>query len=227
MAHNKPYPIDAVIFDFDGLILETESPIYVSWQVIYQSLGCTLSFSDWATIIGSDDVDFDPMSDLSSQLGKALDGEAILREQRRHERELILELPVMPGVQDYLDAALRLGLRIGLASSSPCDWVEGHLERLGLRAYFERIKASDDVAVTKPDPALYVDVCAALGVESGPRLALEDSPNGAQAAKRAGMYCAVVPNDLTKKLPFPPVDLRLDSLADMPLEELLEHLGGE
>lgn len=224
MANHKNSPVDAVIFDFDGLILETETPIYQSWLEVYQSHGCFLSFDDWSTYIGSDDAAFDPMEDLARQLGEDLDREAILRKQRSRERELILELPIQPGVQNYLDAALRLGLRIGLASSSPCDWVEGHLERLGLRAFFERIKAGDDVLLTKPDPALYIDICAALGVENGRAVALEDSPNGALAAKRAGLYCVAVPNQLTKNLPFPPVDLRLESLMDLPLEQVLEQL---
>jgi beta-phosphoglucomutase-like phosphatase (HAD superfamily) len=115
-------------------------------------------------------------------------------------------------------------LKIGLASSSPCEWVEGHLERLGLRPYFESIIASDDVVLTKPDPALYTSACAALGVEPGRAVALEDSPNGALAAKRAGLHCVAVPNELTKFLPFPAVDLRLDSLAEMSLDDLLAKL---
>ena len=201
------------------------SPVAESWLEVYRSLGCTLAFEDWATFIGSDDAEYNPLRDLTRQLDGELDGDAILRAQRQREHEMILELPVLPGVQDYLEVASRLGLRIGMASSSSCDWVEGHLERLGLRAYFERIQASDDVALTKPDPALYLNVCAELGVPTSRAVALEDSPNGALAAKRAGMYCVIVPNAMTANLPFPTVDLRLDSLADLPLEELLDSLG--
>jgi HAD superfamily hydrolase (TIGR01509 family) len=224
LEHNNTTHIKAIIFDFDGLILETESPIFQSWKEVFESFGCRLSFEDWSTIIGSANVEFDPMEDLARQLDGNLDRLAVSLRQRQRESELILAQPVQPGVKSYLDEALRLGLKIGLASSSPCDWVEGHLERLGLRAYFERIVASDDVALTKPDPALYTDVCTALGVQPGCAVALEDSPNGALAAKRAGLYCVAVPNELTKNLPFPPVDLRLDSLADMPLEMLLAQL---
>ena len=153
-----------------------------------------------------------------------LDQDEVLARQRQQESELILRQPVLPGVKNTLDAAVDLELKIGLASSSPCDWVEGHLERLELRGYFEQILASDDVELTKPDPALYVDACAALLVAPARALALEDSPNGAFAAKRAGMYCVAVPNPLTRELPFPEVDLRLESLAELPLEELLAQL---
>ncbi len=224
LEHRTTARIEAIVFDFDGLILETETPIYQSWKEIFQANGCQLSFEDWSTIIGSANVEFDPMEELTRQMDGNLDRQAIDIQQRQRERELILAQPVQPGVKSYLDAALRLRLKIGLASSSSCDWVEGHLERLGLRSCFDCIVASDDVELTKPDPALYTSVCAALGIEPGRAVALEDSPNGALAAKRAGLYCVAVPNELTKNLPFPAVDLRLDSLADMPLEELLAQL---
>ena len=223
MGHNH-LPIDALVFDFDGLILETETPIYQSWLEIFKSYDCQLSFEQWSTIIGSANVEFDPMEELERQLGQAVDQDEVLARQRQQESELILRQPVLPGVKNTLDAAVDLELKIGLASSSPCDWVEGHLERLGLRGYFEQILASDDVELTKPDPALYVDACAALLVAPARALALEDSPNGALAAKRAGMYCVAVPNQLTRELPFPEVDLRLESLAELPLEELLAQL---
>jgi HAD superfamily hydrolase (TIGR01509 family) len=218
------HPIDALVFDFDGLILETETPIYLTWGEIFQSYGCQLPFEKWTTIIGSANVAFDPLEELQRQLHHTLDQDEVLARQRQQEHALILRQPVLPGVRETLDSAVGLGLKIGLASSSPCDWVEGHLERLGLRAYFEQIRASDDVEFTKPDPALYVEACAALGVPPARALALEDSPNGALAAKRAGMYCVAVPNPLTRELPFPDVDLRLDSLADLPLEALLAKL---
>jgi HAD superfamily hydrolase (TIGR01509 family) len=225
LTERSSLPVDALIFDFDGLILETETPIYQSWLETYQSHGCQLSFDDWASIIGSADVEFNPMEDLARQCGDALDRKAIEEHRRQREFQLVLAQPVMPGVADYLETAVRLRLKIGLASSSPCEWVEGHLERLGLLSFFEHIIASDDVALTKPDPALYLNVCQALKVAPGRAVALEDSPNGALAAKRAGMYCVAVPNELTKALPFPPVDLRLESLAAMPLEALLEKLN--
>lgn len=221
---NKPRDIEAIVFDFDGLILETETPIYQSWLEIFQSFGCQFSFEDWSTIIGSADNSFNPLDELTRQLGNNLDRQAIVMQQRQQERIMILAQPVQPGVRDYLQDARRLGLRIGLASSSPCEWVEGHLERLGLLGYFDAILASDDVALTKPDPALYLGAVAALGVPPRHAVALEDSPNGALAAKRAGLFCVAVPNQLTRKLNFPPVDFRLDSLADMPLEELLAQL---
>ena len=118
----------------------------------------------------------------------------------------------------------RLGLKLGLASSSSCKWVEGHLKERGLRSYFDVVRAADDVRLTKPDPELYLAVLAELGVSGAEAVALENSPNGIRAAKAAGMYCVAVPNHLTRQLALDEADLRLESLAEMPLEMLLEKL---
>jgi beta-phosphoglucomutase-like phosphatase (HAD superfamily) len=117
-----------------------------------------------------------------------------------------------------------LGLKVGLASSSSCSWVNGHLERLGLRNYFDILRASDDVQCTKPDPDLYLAALGALGVRVDQAFAIEDSPNGALAAKRAGLFCVAVPNELTRRLSLDHADLRLESLTDMPFERLVQEI---
>ena len=123
-----------------------------------------------------------------------------------------------------LQDARRLGLKLGLASSSSCQWVEEHLQQRGLRAYFDVVRAADDVRFTKPDPELYLAVLTKLDVLPAQALALEDSPNGVRAAKAAGMYCVAVPNTMTSQLPLHEADLRLESLADLSLETLLARI---
>jgi len=222
LAHRK---INALIFDFDGLILETEEPVYLSWQELYQAHNCTLSFDDWATIIGSADAAFNPLDELDRQLGGSLDREQTETRRRQREMDLVLERPILPGVKDYLDSAKQRGLRISLASSSPCSWVTGHLSRLGLSAYFDCVLAREDVPHSKPDPALYLSALECLQVPAGSAIAFEDSPNGILAAKRAGLFCVAVPNAMTRHLPVDHADLRLESLADLTLEALLEQVG--
>ncbi|MBN1146899.1 MAG: HAD family hydrolase [Anaerolineales bacterium] len=218
--------IRALIFDFDGLILETEGPIFRSWQELYQAHGCRLAWEKWATIIGRNELEigYDPLAELEKQVGKPLERQTLAERRRQREWELVLAQPLQPGVEDYLRDALRLGLKIGLASSSPCQWVTGHLERLGLRDYFASVMAGDDVPLTKPDPAVYLRVLECLGVPGEQAAAFEDSPNGALAAKRAGLFCVVAPNELTRQLPNPHADLLLESLAEMPLEALLARV---
>jgi HAD superfamily hydrolase (TIGR01509 family) len=218
--------IHALIFDFDGLILDTEQPVYQSWSELYESYGFPLPFSTWAAIIGTSYGTFDPRRELERLLGKRLDWESTDPKRRAREFELIEKQPVLPGVEAYLKDAKRLGLKTGLASSSSCKWVTGHLTRRGLVGYFDVIRARDDVQRTKPDPELYCTVLAELGVRGEEAIALEDSPNGIRAAKRAGMWCVAVPNPLTRQLGLEEADLRLDSLAEVGLEELIQRLDG-
>lgn len=215
--------IRALVFDFDGLILETEEPVYLSWLELYQKYGCQLSFEAWGSIIGTANGGFNPHTNLERCLGHSVPEDAFQKRLQR-ETELIMERPILPGVEDYLKDAKRLGLKVGLASSSTCSWVTNHLERLGLIEYFEVIRASDDVKQTKPDPELYLSALAGLGVPANQAIALEDSPNGVAAAKNAGMYCVAIPNVLTRQLKLERADLRLDSLRDMKLESLLAKL---
>lgn len=217
--------IQALIFDFDGLILDTEGPIFYSWQEAYRRHGGELTLATWASVIGTYEEPFDPFEDLQQQIGRRLDPDEVLPQRRRHEDELLAAQKVRPGVEGYLREAHRMGLKIGLASSSTCKWVTGHLKRLGYLDYFDCIRGKDDVRVTKPDPELFLSAAAGLGELPGQCIALEDSPNGVLAAKRAGMFAVAVPNDLTRQLPLDHADLRLESLEDLPLPELVRIAG--
>jgi HAD superfamily hydrolase (TIGR01509 family) len=217
-------PMQLVVFDFDGLILDTEAPVYDAWQAIYAEHGQQLDFDRWAECIGTADT-FDPCLHLETLLGRPVDADPLRRRQRLHADALIAVQPVLPGVREYLEEARRLGLRLGVASSSSRAWVEGHLTRLGLRAHFEVVRCAEDVARVKPDPALYQAVLQATGVLAQQAVALEDSPNGVLAAKRAGLTCIAVPNPLTLRLDLAAADLTLASLADVPLADLLARFG--
>ena len=216
--------IRAIIFDFDGLMLDTEVPEFQAWQEIFQGLGCDLPFAVWAQCIGTAEG-FKPIDYLEEQLGRGVDREAVFTTRRHRHAELLQENILLPGVLDYIAAAKRLGLRLGVASSSPRQWVSGHLSRFEIVEPFSCIICADDVPRTKPDPALYQTALAALDVGAQEAIALEDSPNGILAAKRAGLFCVAVPNALTRQLVLDQADLQLASLAEMPLEQLLLHQG--
>ena len=136
--------------------------------------------------------------------------------------ELVLKQAILPGVEEYIREAKARGMKVGLASASWGDWAPGHLERLGLHVHFDAIKTAADVERVKPDPALYLAALDALGLDATEAIALEDSPNGIAAAKAAGLFCVAVPNAMTRDLDVRAADLRLASLAAMPLAELLE-----
>jgi len=212
-----------IIFDFDGLIVDTELPEYQSWQEMYESYGCSLPLAEWVKLIGAGYASgrFDPYDYLEEQLGQPIDREDVRLKRRQRSAQLQASQPILPGVKSYISCAKQLGLRLGIASSSPHHWVNGHLARLGLEQHFECVKCAEDVAKTKPDPELYLSVLDALELAPNDAIALEDSPNGILAAKRAGIFCVAVPNPLTRELTFDHADLVLTSLAELSLQGLL------
>jgi len=215
--------IRGLILDFDGLILDTEGPIYQAWVEIFEEFGAELPLSAWEVWLGGSPEMFDPCGYLESELGRAVDREALTARQREREAKLIAAESALPGVEAYIADAKRLGLKLGLASSSDCPWVYRHLERLGLRERFDSIKCADDVTKVKPSPELYLAVLQELGLGPEEAIAVEDSPHGITSAQAAGLFCVVVPNTLTRQLPTHHADLHLSSLEEVPLEDLLSR----
>ena len=217
--------IQAIIFDFDGTILETELPDYVAWQETYQEHACELPIELWLKGVGGTVADFDAHAHLEQQIGRELDRHTVREKRATRLRALIAEQTVRPGVLEVIADAQRLGLRLGVASSSGREWVEGYLKHLELRHQFEVVFTRDDVTRVKPDPALYTLAVNTLGVPPAAAVAIEDSRYGMMAAKAAGLKCLVVPNAVTHQLRFPEADLQMTSLADRPLEVWLQELS--
>jgi HAD superfamily hydrolase (TIGR01509 family) len=217
--------IQALIFDFDGLILDTEMPVFSAWKQIFQEHDCYLTLETWSECIGVPPDECDPIDFLEESLGEPVPRQEVLDRQREIETVLIREESIMPGVEDYLNAAKQLGLRLGIASSSTRPWVDGHLRRLGVNRHFEAVLTSDQVERAKPYPDLYLAALRALDSEPEQVVALEDSPYGVLAAKRAGIFCVAVPNRITAQLTFPQTDLTIPSLSSLPLEDLLLQIS--
>lgn len=213
--------IRALIFDFDGTILDTETPEFEVWQGVYARHGVRLELAEWARGIGTWDA-FDPHAHLESLSGKSFDRHGLRGEVRERVHETILAQGPIPGVLEVLEHAKARGLRLAVASSSDRDWVEEHLERLGLLAYFESLSTRYDVERVKPDPALYLHALAQLGLEPAQAVAIEDSPNGARAALAAGLKTIIVPNAVTQSLAFPEAAIRLERLDAAALDAMLE-----
>ena len=217
--------ISALIFDFDGVVIDTETPDYTTWQRTYRSYGVELDRSLWQRVIGGKALDFDVYKHMEELSGVQIDWEDVGQRRRELFLELVEASPLLPRIADYITDSRRLGLKLGVASSSSSDWVKGHLARRNLLKYFDSIKCGDDVSQVKPDPELYLAVVGALETSPANALAIEDSLNGVTAAKRAGLRCVAVPNSMTSDLPLDDADIRLASLTDMPLESLLDRLN--
>jgi HAD superfamily hydrolase (TIGR01509 family) len=217
--------IKAVIFDFDGLILDTESAIFQSWQEVYKEYDCELALEEWAANVGTEDS-FDPVAHLEGILGKPLDAAAIRNVRKPREAVLIDAETILPGVESYITEAKRMDRKLAVASNSSRDWVTTHLERLGLMHHFDIVRCwnDPDVMQRKPQPGVYIAALKALDITADQAIALEDSPNGILSATRAGIFTVAVPNALTRLLGVGDADMVLESMADMPFEELIGHI---
>jgi HAD superfamily hydrolase (TIGR01509 family) len=213
--------IKALIFDFDGIIIDSESPELLAWQEVFSAHGRELDLDVWADLVGRPRNHFDLYSYFQETIDPAADLVGLRKDRRARVIALTEQQPVLPGVQEYLDDARNLGLKIGIASSSSAHHVHGHLRRLELFHHFHTTKCFEDTESHKPDPAPYIAVLNELGVLPDEAVALEDSPNGVTAARAAGIFCVAIPNPVTCRLPLAHADHRLTSLAEEPLEQIL------
>jgi len=217
------FPLRAVILDFDGLILDTETPIFEAWRTVYGRRGQELKLEAWQHALGTHGG-FDPYAHLGALLGETLSHDALLEEVQALNRAACDVQPLLPGVDALLRSARDLGLSRAVASSSTRGWVEGWLGRHGIRDLFDVLCGREDVAQVKPAPDLFLLAAERLGLPPSACVVFEDSPNGMRAARAAGMLCVAVPNALTRELELPDPDLVLSSLADRPLAELIALL---
>ena len=215
--------IRALVFDFDGLILETETPAYQAWAEVYREFGHELPKELWLEYIGREGGWFDALAYLEGLIGPRDDRDAIQERRDARKTELVMAVAETAGLRALLTDARARGLRLAVCSSSTPTWVLGHLDRLDLRAFFDHIQCRDRPELrAKPAPDLYLAACAGLGVHPEEAIAFEDSRNGMLAAQAAGMRCVVVPNELTIAMDLDGADHRFESLATVSLQTLLD-----
>jgi len=215
--------IDALVFDFDGLILDTELPEFVSLSAAFAAHGAELPVHEWQARVGTTDERHWTLW-LEEILGHDIDREAARLARLEHHHALIAEQAIRPGVVALLDEAAAASVPVAVASSSPLDWVGGHLERRELLDRFAVVVTSDDVERTKPAPDLYQAALAALGADARRSVALEDSAHGCTAAVAAGLLCVVVPNTVTEGQDFAHADLVVASMTEIGLGRLVGEL---
>jgi HAD superfamily hydrolase (TIGR01509 family) len=223
-------PVRAFLFDFDGLLLDTELASRAGWQRLYREHGHELPTDLWATLVGTTHAPWSPMEHLEELVGEPLDRDALNERRRAHELTLIEAEELRPGIAEYLAAAREHGLKRAIVSSSNRGWVDMHLQRLEETVGWDAICTADgDRRRAKPAPVLYLEALRLLDVAAGEAVAFEDSPHGVTAAKAAGIFCVAIPNEVTRELGLEEAgaDIVLDSLADLPPDDLFSRLAGE
>jgi HAD superfamily hydrolase (TIGR01509 family) len=205
---------DAVVFDFDGLIVDTETPIYEASRAALLALGHDLTVEAWASVVGHGDAD--SFAALCRALGADIDRDAFDAGYQAQDRSWRDRQPALPGVVDLLDALEAAAVPCGIASSSPMAWIDGHLTRLGLRGRFATIASVDRVGGrSKPAPDAYLLACADLGARPSRSVAIEDSAPGTMAAHAAGLKVVAVPSHITRHTDTSRADLTVGSVADL------------
>jgi len=214
--------IRALLFDFDGLLIDTEGPSYRAWLEIYERHGHDLTLDLWSAAIGTIDG-FDPVGHLAT-LGVTVD-EEMEEARRRRDLDLCDLEELRPGVAELLDDADARGLAKAIVSSSSDWWIERHLSRRALLDRFDAVVcANGDAVRAKPRPTLYLEALDRLRIGPHEGVAFEDSPNGVAGAKAAGLYTIAVPNEITGRLDLSEADRIVESLAQIEVRALEQEL---
>ncbi len=215
---------DAVVFDFDGTIADSESVEHQSWQRIWSDHGHVLELDDWLLCVGTRGG-WDPVSGLEARLGRGVDRRSLIDDHHEFCVAAHAGLGPRDGVLDWLDEAVEAGVKVGLASSADHAYLERSLVRLGIRQHFLAVVGYDDVGAAKPDPATYVEACRLLAVAPQSALAIEDSPHGVAAAAAAGLRCVACPGPITAGMDFGAADLRIPSFVACLLTDVASAIG--
>lgn len=218
--------IKAIIFNFGGTVLDTETPRYESFRQAYREHGIELDWSMYSQCIGTGMQLFNPYEYWLGQMKLPVQLDAFRITIRSRYSELVEQEQLRPGVMDALVRAKAMGLKTGLVTSSFRQQLEPDIQKWGIAPYFDCIRTGDDCARPAPDPELYQQTLRLLGVKPRQAMAVEDSPAGAAAAMLAGMYTVVVPNATTARMKFGHCHERLASFDELELPDLLDRLQG-
>ncbi|MDX1522885.1 MAG: HAD family phosphatase [Anaerolineae bacterium] len=212
----KHLPFDAIIFDHDGTLVDTETPDFRAWQTLYKEHGTIITLDHWANVaVGH----MNGYAYLFDDLIKKSNNGTNQADLQRRLRELwditLLDTQLLPGVELLLRELRAHEYRLAVATAADLTWVTRWLTKFNLLSYFETVANRDDVVNNKPAPDVYLLAAERLGVRPERCLVFEDSVAGVQAAKAAGMTVVAVPNQVTKTLDFHQADLIISSLEDV------------
>lgn len=189
-----PRPIHAVVFDMDGLLIDTERHVKLATLETATAIGRPMPEEFYAGIIGT------PWTETVTLLRDFFGGEdnlrAFMTAFEPRVTDLLADVELMTGVVDLLDTLDQIRMPLAVATSTGRLKADQHLRHVGIHHRFRTIVTRDDVTRGKPHPEPYLTAAARLGVDPAHCLALEDSHNGIRAAHAAGMMAVMVPDML-------------------------------
>jgi len=218
--------IAALLFDFDGVIVNTEVPTFQSWRDIYAEYGIDLALDDWLPAVGSGSSTsgaFDAVAHLERLTGTPIDRDAVIARRTQRKAELYARAPLLPGVRERLAEALEHRLKTAIVTRNSEDRLRAQCEIVGLDHPWDALACANEEP-TRDKAELYRHALGALEVDPQEAVAFEDSPSGVRAAKRAQVLCVAVPNEITRGAAFDEADVVVSSLAERSLDEILRSL---
>jgi HAD superfamily hydrolase (TIGR01509 family) len=220
-----PPPIKALLFDFDGTILETEESCFLAWREIFERHGRDLDLGEWESAVGTVGG-FDPVATLREHTGGKVDLVAVLKEQATRRMQLLEGEGLRPGILPLLEEALEAGIAVAIVTSNREAWVDAQLSARGHLGRWPLVIAADeDPLRSKPLPLMYVEALERLSVAPTEALALEDSRNGVAAAKAAGVWCVAYPNAVTQNADLSEADAVVWEADGLRLADLFRVVG--
>lgn len=213
--------IEAIVFDFDGVMLDTETPDFQTWHEIYESHGIELTKENWAKVVGHINSDFDPAAFLVESAGLTIDVEELRAQRLNRFREIVYGSALMPGVEALINVCVENGIHLAVASNADSWWVRRHLENHKVIEHFGAIRTSEDVPKPKPAPDVYLAALEAIGVEPSRAIAFEDSPPGIASAHAAGIHTIAVPNSVTRHYDLGRAHRTIESIEHVTIDELM------
>jgi HAD superfamily hydrolase (TIGR01509 family) len=212
----RTLPFEAIIFDHDGTVVDTESPEFQAYLMLCQEFGFQPRPDYWATqIVGHINTQARLLDELIQTSRNGLNKATLQKRLRELYQVALTNVELMPGVSRLLPQLQTVGYPLAIATASDRNWVGRWLTHFSLQPYFRVIATRDDVAHSKPAPDVYLVAAQRLNVSPERCLVFEDTVVGAQAAKAAGMTVVAVPSQLTKILNFSLADKVIESLEQV------------
>lgn len=210
----KARSFDAIIFDHDGTLVDTENPDYEACRIMCQELGITLSMEDWAHIVVGRMDGYNSLFDevIQPHINNGFTQENMWERLRELWPITLQNTGLMPGANSLLTQLHVQNHTMAVATAADRNWAIRWLTNFNLLPYFQAISTGQDVKNNKPAPDVYLHAAQQLGVNPQRCLVFEDSLVGVHSAKSAGMTVIAVPGHVTKSLDFSHADGTIEGL---------------
>ena len=223
---DDPMLPEALIFDLDGTVVDTETPEYEAIREVWREHGLDYTVVQFERVIGTATGASAWIDELEIAFGSRVDRAAALASHSAVHGLLTGALQPRDGILALIADAADAGIPMAIASNSPRWWVQARIEAAGIVDAFASIVSVDDSSMPKPDPAPFREACAAVGADPTRSVAFEDSTTGVRSARAAGLYTVACAGPLTRGHDLSAADRVITSHTEISIADLAGALRG-